>query len=663
MCGIFGVWHLDGRPVDLAMVRRSTTLLRHRGPDDEGYLLVQVRAGFGVPCGGSDTDPRLNLPTIDEFYSEPFDLAFGFRRLSILDLSAAGHQPMASSNGRFWIVFNGEIYNYLELRTELTSHGYRFRTGTDTEVILAAYQHWGYKCLEHFNGMWAFALWDHNVRSLFIARDRFGVKPLYYTHTDGTFAFASEIKALVGKHGISFQPDDLAIYHYLQSGLMPSPQEGETFFRGVHAVPPGVCITVKPDRIARQRYWELPASPNQGATVEGLQVVEEYRHLFIDSLRLRLRSDVPVGTCLSGGVDSSSIVCVVNELMSQEGLTVEQIGDRQKTFSAVYDTQGKYNERIHIETVLQATGAEANFTVPTLERLRSDIDRVVWHQEEPFQSTSIFAQWCVMSRVRERGVTVLLDGQGADEALGGYRPFVTFLSDLLRNRKLSRALGEARAIQAQTGSRFDTLLARALARQLPTVLTRALRGMRHRSQVELPLLNPDFLTQVGSTPAAECAPWWDHADLQTHLLHQLQESSLPRLMQYEDRNSMAFSVEARVPYMDYRLVEFSFRQAADWRIHEGWTKWILRKSMEGIVPNEIVWRKDKVGFETPEAHWLRQWVNSEPNLFDENSASRAYLNVPVIRSRLNELAASSSYVGPLWRLINLEHWLRVWSAV
>lgn len=655
MCGIFGIWHLDGRPVDLAMVRAATHRLRHRGPDDEGYLLVNTQSGRVVPCGGDDTDAALGLPPIAAFAGQPFDLALGFRRLAILDLSPAGHQPMASADGRYWIVYNGEIYNYLELRAELAARGYTFRTGTDTEVILAAYCQWGVECLNRLNGMWALALWDLRERRLFLARDRFGVKPLHYVNSEGRCLFASEIKALVGDHGVPFAPAREAVYHYLVSGALPSPQEGRTFFEGVRALPPGHWMTVQPDDTVRRRFWTLTPDADASSGREAAPIVAQYRDLLTDAVRLRLRSDVPVGTCLSGGVDSSSIVCLIHRLMTEGGLRSGPIGPQQRTFSAVYETTAPYNERPYVEQVLAATGAEGNFTYPTLERLRDDAERLVWCQDEPFQSTSIFAQWCVMGKVRERGVTVLLDGQGADEVLGGYRPFAIFLADRIRRAEWAQALREARAIHAQAQVAILPLLARALFWQLPPAWTRALRRWRDGSRHSLAALDPDFAAACRTHRTVE----WPWTDLQGHLADQVQESSLPHLLRYEDRNSMAFGVEARVPFLDYRLVEFSFGAAAHWRIHDGWAKWVLRRAMAGIVPDPIAWRRDKVGFETPELAWMRAWARGDPDTFSAGY-SRPYLNLEVVRQRLAGGMETDADARTAWRWVNLETWLRVW---
>jgi asparagine synthase (glutamine-hydrolysing) len=660
MCGIFGVWRWDGMPVNLAAVQQATRLLRHRGPDDEGYLLADTRRGAALSCAGDDTAPGLDLPHIGRLAGEPWDLAFGFRRLAILDLSPAGHQPMSSPDGRFWLIFNGEVYNYLELREELRGLRHSFRTGSDSEVILAAYSRWGPECLPRFNGMWSFAIWDSVDQRLFLARDRFGVKPLYWASDDGGFRFASEIKALVGRHGLAFRPDAAAVYDYVAAAQLPSPQGGRTFFQGVRSLPPGRSLLVRRGRVEEQRYWSLSAARADDATRDPAAVASSYRELFLDAVRLRLRSDVTVGTCLSGGVDSSSIVCAISHQIAQEGLAATQIGERQKTFSAVYDTPGRYNERPYIERVLEATGAEGNFVVPSWEGLCEDLTDLVWRQDEPFLSTSIFAQWCVMRLAHQRGVTVLLDGQGADEQLGGYLPYVLFLEDLVHRGQVGRAWSEARGLQAQTGRSATGLMARALSRQAHGAWIDRLRRQRRAAGIDTCALNPDF----AAAHREQSANWWPDVGqhtLDAHLADLVTDSSLPHLLRYEDRNSMAFSIEARVPFLDYRLVQASFTEAAVWRIHAGWSKWILRRAMEPLVPAEIIWRKEKVGFETPEIAWTQRLTAEAPALFD-GAFSRDFLDTAEVRRRAAAWPAGGEDVRLVWRWINLETWLRVWRG-
>jgi asparagine synthase (glutamine-hydrolysing) len=659
MCGIYGIWHTDGRQVDLHALKRAVTSMRHRGPDDEGYLLVDTRSGRTVLAGGAHTRPELGLLHIQHFagvIGERFDLALGFRRLAILDLSPAGHQPMPSHDGGLWLVFNGEVYNFVELRRELEQSGHAFTTGTDSEVLLAAYRQWGSDCLSRFNGMWSLAIWDTRACQLFLARDRFGVKPLYTVASQpGTFAFSSEIKALVASATVAFAPRPDAVAGYVAEGRMPSHRHGETFFEGVQELPGGHFAVV--DRHARraQRYWWLPVD-TVDESAPGTAIAE-YSRMFTDSVRLRLRADVPVGTCLSGGLDSSSIVAVAGQLMQTEhAVSLERLGEHQQTFSAVYRDEGRWNEREYIDRVLEHTGAAGNFVYPSLDRLLADLDSLIWHQDEPFQSTSIFAQWCVMGLARERGVTVLLDGQGADEALGGYRPYNVWLGHLIVAGKLMQAAREARQIRDVAGVSTVPLLARALAPHLPSTVLGRIRGARVSRNLSGSGLQSELARHFERHNAA-AEPYENMRDLNEHLAALLLEDSLPNLLRYEDRNAMAFSIEARVPFLDYRLVEYVFTMAPHLRIHEGWTKWLHRAAFAGMLPPEVVWRRDKVGFETPEQQWFREGKSALLDLLSSDEAA-PYLDMARVRREAPGLIDRGE-TAQVWRWINLVQWLRV----
>ncbi len=662
MCGIYGIWQTNGRSVDLGAVRRAIASLRHRGPDDEGYLLVDTRSGRVVLCGGDDTRPELGLPHIREYMAvigERFDLAFGFRRLSILDLSPAGHQPMPAGERDAWLIFNGEVYNYIELRDELVGYGHRFVTGTDSEVILAAYRQWGTECFQRFNGMWALALWDARKRQLVVSRDRFGIKPLYtVSRSDGAFAFGSEIKALLAGGLVGFSPSEGAVARYVAEGVMPSHVRGETFFNGVQALPGGYYATISREGRRARRFWSLPVEPSD-AHVSEVDAVTRYGELFTDAVRLRLRADVPVGTCLSGGLDSSSIVAVAGRLMQTEhAVSLERLGEHQQTVSAVYQAEGPWNERRYIEQVVENMGAAENYVYPTGEGLWDDLEKLVWYQDEPFQSTSMFAQWCVMRLARERGVTVLLDGQGADEMLGGYRPFAVWLGQLLRSGSLTQALGEAQRIQEITGLSPLSLLVRGVAGQLPTPLLKQVRALRVRQALDRSGLAPD----LGHRVRGVAEDWGDGysnlRNLNTHLARLMLEDSLPTLLRYEDRNSMAFSIEARVPFLDYRLVEYVFTQAPHLRLKDGWTKWIQREAVSNSLPEEIVWRRDKVGFETPEQQWLKAGQGRLLEILSSGTGSE-FLDLHHIRGRVPELLAQPGGTAQVWRWTNLVLWLDV----
>lgn len=654
MCGIFGIWNRDGAPIDVHALARATTSLRHRGPDDEGYLLADTASGRTVLCGGDDTTAVLALPRIESYIGERFNLAFGFRRLSILDLSPAGHQPMATEGGRQWIVFNGEIYNYLDLRRELESFGHRFRTGTDTEVVLAAYASWGEGCINRLRGMFGFAIWDRERRQMLMARDRFGIKPLYWTRDGATVQFASELKALLTS-GVAFSPSAGAIAGYLQSGTMPSASKGETFCEGVESLPAAHSARVELERIEIRHYWTLP-EPDPRPMPEG-ELKQRYADVLTDAIRIHLRADVAVGTCLSGGLDSSSIVALVGKLMKTEHpAALERLGVHQQTFSAVYESEGVWNERVHIEKVVAATGAAANFVIPEVDRLWRDLDDLVWHQDEPFTTTSIFAQWCVMGLARERGVTVLLDGQGADEILGGYHTsYAYFLRDLLLHGHIVQAVRTVSDAARSTGADLRGTLAKEIVRKIPLAsgLVHRRRELNRRARADALPLSREI-----RDIARQDVSLFEHRDSHAYLTSNVIDDPLPLLLRYEDRNSMAFSIEGRVPFLDHELVELIFRHGSSVRMRHGWTKWLQRITVDEILPREIAWRPDKVGFATPE----RVWLGASDVLGSAMEAvSEVSQYVDVNRARA-AMRTGSLDLGFVWRTICLAAWLRVFRG-
>ncbi|MGH3129572.1 MAG: asparagine synthase (glutamine-hydrolyzing), partial [Gaiellaceae bacterium] len=424
MCGICGVVAL-GRPGDAETVERMASELDHRGPDGRG-----------------------------EFNDE--NVALGFRRLAIIDLSDAGMQPFASEDGRMRLLHNGEVYNYRELRAELEAKGHRFRSATDTEVILAAYREWGERCVERFNGMWALALWDADSRTLFCSRDRFGVKPFYYRHHGGRFAFASELKAFRADPQTPLEANERAVRDYIEQGYLDHTEE--TFFAGIVRLPPAHSLTFGPAGLRRWRYWRLaPREPEPGDPAPRL------RELFLDAVRLRLRSDVPVGTCLSGGIDSSAIACGVDHLLRTEAENARPVGERQRTFTAWFADPG-FDERPYAEAVVERIRADAHWISFTDSDVVASLPAIVEAQDEPFGSTSIVAQWYVMRAASEAGLKVMLDGQGADEVLAGYHGYLgAYYADLLTHGRLAELRGELGAYRRLHGASARTV-AVALAR-------------------------------------------------------------------------------------------------------------------------------------------------------------------------------------------------------
>lgn len=656
MCGIFGVWNIQKRRLELETLLGSVNSIRHRGPDDEGFLLIDTEKKEALPCLGSDSVSHLRFDRIEEAFNPSFDLFFGFRRLSILDLSPAGHQPMSNTDGSLWIVFNGEIYNYIELRSELQSLGYSFHTQTDTEVILNAYDAWDVDCLNRFNGMWSFALYDKRKNRLFCARDRFGIKPFYYYFDRERFLFASEIKALLANADIPRIPNDAIVYDYLAYGILDHTEE--TFYEGICQLAPAHFILLEKGGITIRRYWDIDPSNkfDIGADEKSMQeYARRFFEIFEDAVRIHLRSDVPVGSCLSGGLDSSSIVMMTNRLLlTAGGIDPSVIGDRQKTFSSCFDDL-RFDERKYIEKIVTATSAESNYIFPSPANLMEELPKLMHHQDEPFGSTSMYAQWCVMKLAGRHGIRVLLDGQGSDEMLAGYVPFFdTYWGTLASHGEIFRLLAEWSAysnLHPVSPFHFLQYTAFALA---PRAFQRHIRRDRGTRA-----LNPDFVRPYQNR-------FFDtdvkHSDtLMTERLYMFTtRTSLPALLRYEDRSSMAYSIESRVPFLDYRLVEYVFSLPAHQKVNNGYSKSVLRNAMKGYVPETVLKRTDKMGFVTPEKIWfmedMKDWADEIIN--SRSFRERKYFNHPQISKIVADYRKRKKDIGfALWRWINLELWL------
>ena len=651
MCGIFG-WISPGKPVDRERGVRATNLMRHRGPDDEGYLFSSLALGTAALAAGDETKSGHLPHWRDERVVPGADVMLGFRRLAIHDLSAAGHQPMGTPDSRVWIVFNGEVYNFPELRQELEAEGVSFCSRTDTEIILHAYVRWGADCLRRFNGMWGLAILDlrrADAPLLFLARDRCGVKPLYYSlEPGGGIAFASEQKAVLPTRDGRWSLAEKAVTSYLATGRFPGALAGDTFLTDVRMLPPGCCAEWAGGRLEVRRWWEL-GSDGDGTQCGEEEALGKLRGLFEDAVALRLRADVPVGSCLSGGLDSSSIVAMVSRLL-QAGKGPTHTGAVQHTFSSVYRTDGPYNEKRFVDRMLQGQPTAGHFAWPEKEGLAEAFERMVWHQDEPFIGTTVFAQWCVMQAARENGVTVLLDGQAADELFGGYRPYRCWFREMMRGGRIAGAVREARAVVRETGySPWRHLLRGTIMAALPNALVQAMtrRSERRKLRSAAGVVRADRIGQVSEALNDECSPLskpWRHIcdSLDRHLRREVLDASLPRLLQYEDRNSMAFSIEARVPFTDYRLVEFAFSPAIrDLKLRGGWAKWCLRKALSGLAPDDIVWRRDKMGFGTPEAAMVRHLIASRGERDLEASPVSDYLLADGVRRDFQEAASNA----------------------
>ena len=642
MCGIFGIVSASELGALSGHVQRAVESVNHRGPDDEGYLTWSAR-----DTAGAQFSPR--TPAAEQVAQAGVFLAH--KRLSILDLSPSGRQPMGNPSGDQWIVYNGEIYNYVELRRQLQDAGRRFRSTGDTEVILQAYEEWGDRCVERFNGIWAFAILDLRAQRLFLARDRFGVKPLHYSWHRGTFAFSSEIKQLVSLPLVPRAVNRQAVYEYLVHGSFDhSPQ---TFFSAVQKLPPGhtAILDLRAEGLRLQCYYR--PQPKADDRIGMSEAASRFRELLTDSVRLQLRSDVEVGSCLSGGLDSSSIVSLMSSQLRQEGKA-----HQQRTFSAHFE-EPEANELAYTRQAIAAAGVESHFVYPQVESLLSDLDSLVWHQDEPFGSTSIFSQWCVYRLAREQGVKVLLDGQGADEQLSGYVGFYPiYLAELLASGRLA-AWGRE--------SLWYWYRHRPSAYQFHSMLSpRAAAAMRRPSPPAIGWLEPELEEacrgQDSYVENSRATPYAVGEDLNTLLYQMTFANNLPTLLRYADRNSMAFSVEARVPFLDHRLVEFILSLPARLKINCGYTKAVLREGMKGVIPESIRTRVSKLGFATPERRWQAGALRPLITGAIQSERLRPYVRASAAQEKHASIEASGASDFLPWRWLNLDRWLKVYGA-
>lgn len=651
MCGIFGLARFDEAPVNLKSVQMATDALRHRGPDDEGYLLGNTQTGQIAVCGGPDTVSPLNLPRLNTFSTLNFNLAFGFRRLAILDLSSAGHQPMSSSDGRFWLIFNGEIYNYLELRAELERCGHTFGSNGDSEVLLAAYVQWGVEALNRLVGMFAFAIWDTRTGKILLARDFFGIKPLYYTCWHNGFAFASEIKALLVLPQVNRRINPQRLYEYLRFRLTDF--GSGTLFDGIHQLPAAHYLQLTTDGhhkhpLHPQRYWQVDLGRRSQLSFEAAG--EQLRELFMQNIRLHLRSDVPVGVALSGGIDSSSIVMAMRYVEGQSlGL---------HTFSHIaHDPQ--ISEEQWINLIVQVSAAEVHKVKPTPQELMTSLEPLIELQDEPFGSTSIFAQYRVFQLAQQAGIKVMLDGQGADELLGGYPLYLAArLASLLRQREWREAGRFLSRASKMPGFGKFTMLLESFRMLLPDRFQAIGRDFTGNSMFPA-WLNAAWFREQGVAKSFNLI--YGQEILRDQLYQSFVETSLPMLLRYEDRNSMAFSIESRVPFLTPALVNFVFSLPESYIIApDGYTKSIFRQAMRGIVPNAILDRRDKIGFATPERAWLlalRPWV--EDVLQSETAAQIPALNLPAIKAEWQAVLNGRQHFDfRIWRWLNFICWVK-----
>jgi len=634
MCGILGVYNLKHKNVDAKIVNRMLQELQHRGPDDTGEVLFK-------------TDTKKHYTSdIDSNYG---DLSFAHCRLKVIDLSSAGHQPMSNEDKSIWIIFNGMIYNYCELREELKAKGHSFKSSTDTEVIVHAYEEFGQDCFVRFNGMWSLAIWDSRKRVFLCARDRFGVKPFYYFYDGQDFIFASEIKALIKHPKIKKEPNYNTIYNYLSYNFGYTDISDETFFKGIKQILPGEYIIVKDDHLERKIYWDLDFDKNTELSSDE-EYMRSFYEIFEDAVRIRLRSDVPMGICLSGGLDSSSVACMIKTLKKQEELTAFTVSFAEKEF----------DETSYAKKITDYTGIKMQYVFPKAEELFDNLSELIWHQEEPFTNLNIYSQWVLAKEAHKQGIIVLLNGHGGDESLNGYaRERYFLLADLIKTLKLPSVVREL-AYQRQVNklNSIDSIT-RALWLIFSQSVPNSLKDVSRRYLlVKNKCLNKDFVKKHQNYFYLEQKI---NGFLKSSSYMSYRISPLPGWLHAEDRITMANSIESRSPFLDFRLAQFGVSLPPDQKFRNGISKFILRKAMQGSMPEDVRMRMDKKGYPTPTENWLKGSLHDKAlDIFNSSRfIQRGIFNQKEVLSAFNQHCQGKRNLRfSLWSWINLELWFR-----
>jgi len=664
MCGIAGI--ISSTTFDAKNLKAMTDIIHHRGPDGEGYTLFNQKQI--VLAGGDDTmpeawinkndyHPTCHISNVKGLYK----LGLGHRRLSILDLSSDGLQPMCYENQRYWIVYNGEVYNFKEIRDELVLLGYHFHSKTDTEVILAAYSKWGIDCLNRFNGMWAFMIYDIEKNTVFFARDRFGIKPLYYwVSPENDFYFASEIKQFTVLPGWAPKVNGQRAYDYLVYSLTDHTEE--TLFDGVFQIPSGHYFFMAVDKIASIpgkkiatiQWYNLTYNKYKGSFENAAL---EFNKLFKSAVDLHLRSDVPIGSALSGGLDSSAIVCELNNVFHLRG-----VENMQKTFSSCA-TDEKYSEKKWIDIVVNyKTSVEAHYVYPSHEEVFDYISKLTWTHDEPYQSQSAFLGYQVFRLAAKNKVKVLLNGQGADEYLGGYGQFaIPRYSRMLKQLKLKGIFSDIKKSGNYKSVNYKNIWQNIFISTLPDKFRNWIGIHFGNSKINRSLIDTQILGATVSHPYdAIPVKYGSVPEVSRHLTF---FSTLPRYLKWEDRNSMANSVEARVPFLDHRLVEFCFNLPDDYLEKNGETKRVLREGLKDILPEPIRNRKDKKGFMTPEERWVKLDC---PDLFREKikeaiESSNGIIKPDAVNYFEDIIAGKLPFDYTYWRIIQFGEWVKLFK--
>ncbi len=650
MCGIAGLFSPEG--ISPEHLKRMSKTIAHRGPDGEGFVFFTEQKA--IPQASDETPENCigqsngwSPETRQTEISEKIQGGFAHRRLSIIDLAATGHQPMCSIDGRFWITFNGEIYNYLELREELQNLGARFISQSDTEVVLNAYHYWGEACQHRFNGMWAFAIYDQDQKTLFASRDRFGVKPFYYSQFENRFAFASEQKALLTLPWVPFQVNQDAVFDYFLFSQIEYQAAG--FFEGILELPAGhsLIYSLNNRNVSVKPWYTLKVNESDEPynKVQNDKHVSRIQELLSDAVRLRLRADVPVGSCLSGGLDSSAIV----------GWMRKHLGESNPLHVYTAEFPGNSVDEGKWATLMaQSVNAIQHTVLPDAESLLRDMEALTYCQDVPIWSTSTYAQFRVMQAVKESGIKVVLDGQGGDELFGGYDPHRSFYwkglsaRDKIIEMKAGNGLIQNLKFHFHQQARFDYVF-----RLTPGMNLRLQKNYFNEHQ----FLNQEFLNY--NVQRFNNQRQYQQQNLNSRLAFEMQNTSLKGYLKCEDRCAMWHGIESRTPFADdVHLIEYLFSVPASYKMYGSQLKALLRDASSQVIPEAIKNRSDKQGYTTPNNAWIRKLAPEFKSYFTESLDP--YVDVKKIHAEFGKLFNPTSEIdtGRIFKFLSFAVWMK-----
>lgn len=636
MCGIAGIIlsknNTESKQYPLLdNLTQMMDTVSYRGPDGEGYAVASPEI--------KDQEHSKNNGKLVSSLPSEYYFGIGHKRLSILDLSSDGIQPMSFNNkGRLWITFNGEIYNYIELKEELIKEGYIFRTKTDTEVVLSAYHKWGNDCFKKFNGMWGLTIVDLDKRQIICSRDRFGIKPLFYYHDKNIFLFSSEIKQLLSLNTISVIPSRSAIYNYLVDASLNT--SDCTFNQNIKELLPSryMVISLENWRISGFQYWNLNTSLEK---TNGNDIEEKYYSALKNSVQRTLRSDVELSCSLSGGLDSTSILACVNDIYRGNGKDINLF----KTYSIRFEEK-KYDEGLYIESVLNKIQSDYQYIYPSYDNLLENVSSYLWHQDEPVPSMSDYCRWLVYKSIHGDKIKVVISGTGGDEILGGYPwHYHNYIHDLIAGGHLSKFMKELNINNFFLKKTIKDTISFSLRRlknhnsQYNNLFTDHLNNFDRTDHCERTIVNNNFSSRFDE-------------GIYNYLMHK----GLNAMLRFDDRGAMSQSVEARYPFLDHELVELSNSLPTNKKITGGFSKLIMRHCMKGRLPEKVLKRRDKTGLFVPEANWFKGPLKEF--IFDEVlTKSSEFIKVEYLRTLFQSFLSNQTRYSPIiWRCINLIIW-------